>query len=318
MAITPRTVFSNPATAAMTVASVLAVSAIGVYAMSSCAKYSGCKMRAKQVAVKRIAQDSPCDHIRQSNGPDKSHWSEYGWFQYASCFADQNNSRHVVEVSSQALSYYPRSEAIFNLKGYHLVQLREYTEAVHTLRLGIERVGRPTSGTMANNLAWAGLWAPREMKLTEARSHYKAALAVEPGVCETIHTGMWVEYGVVKHGEGFERLEALRQFNRLSEQYTACHDRYKDGSFNSMVEVLGAAVLISEMTDGPSLDNVAPDVRLLNEVTSELRQRYKGTSIDYLCRESIPLATAHHTCTEILSSSVKNQQRAEQYRRLVR
>ena len=304
MAITPRTVFSNPATAAMTAVSVLAVAGIGFYALGSCTKASSCKMRLRATqAQTQLTPQNPCEPVRQAHGMDKSRWSELQWFQYANCFAQQNQSRHVVEISSQALNYYPRSEAMFNLKGYHQLQLREHRDAIETLTLGLQRVGRPTSGTMANNLAWASLWSPRDLKLQDARRLYVQSLEIEPDQCETLHTGMWVEYALLKQGQSFERVEAMRRFHDLSERYTACHTRYQDGTWHALTEVLGAAVLIADVSDGHALDNVAPDSRLLHEVTTSIMSKHSHASADYLCRESIPLDTAHHKCVELLSQT---------------
>lgn len=313
MAITPRTVLSNPATAAMTVASVLAVSALGIYSMKSCAKYSGCKMRKAAMERRVNAANNPCEQVRQDNGFDKSSWSEFQWFKYASCFANQNNSRSVIDVTTQGINYYPRSEALFNLKGYHQIELREHDEAVKTLTLGLKRVGRPTSGTMANNLAWAGLWAPRELTLEQARESYQRSLRVEPNVCETIHTGMWVEYGIIKQGQGFARVDAMRNFNLLSEQYTACHNRANSHGFKGMVEVLGAAVMMSDLSASQGLDATS-NTLLMQNLVRGLGQDYNNYSTDTLCRESIPLATAHHTCIKVLDDAKLNTKQVRHHR----
>ena len=311
MAITPRTIFTNPASAALTAASLFAVTAAGMYVMNmNCGASGPCDMR---VVQQQETYSSPCDSVHEALGYDKSTWSEYGWFTYAKCFSDNNSSNKVIEVASQGLTYYRSSEALYNMKGYHQIKLGDYEDAVKTLEEGLRRVGRTSSGIMANNLAWAGVWAPRQMKLERARQLYRQSLAQNPNVCETLHTGMWVEYALAKQNDGFERVSAVRSFNGLAEKYEACHDRYQSGEWDALIEVLGAAVIKAEMENDfeCGFDKSASNDDLLRDVSVELRKRYRGASIDALCRESIPLSSAHHTCVSAVDGKVTALRRAE-------
>jgi hypothetical protein len=307
MAITPRTIFTNPASAALTAASLFAMTAAGMYAFTTC--QSSCSYQeVEPVQVQELT--STCDFVRDSLAASQATWSEADWFKYASCYDEQGNSKRVVEVSTRGLRYHPGSEALYHMKGYHQIGRKQYTPAVPTLEDGMRRVGAPSSGTMANNLAWAGLWAPREMTRERARRLYKLSLRYEPNVCETLHTGLWVEYAMAKENTGLVRAEAMRNFNALKRHYTACTDRYMSGKWDSLIEVLGAAVVIQDLDNELNRDsnyvvrNCNKKTKLIEKVSKELRKRYRGASIDALCRESVPVASAHHTCVNIIDKTV--------------
>ncbi|MEC9396704.1 MAG: hypothetical protein VYE40_06880 [Myxococcota bacterium] len=317
MAITPRTIFTNPASAAVMAASLLGFTAAGMYLTNMCG--SSCSVAEVEPAqqVVEFEIDAPCEDLRLDKIADKSQWSEYDWFEYGKCFEKHQDSHRVIEVSTQGLNYYPASEALYNLKGYHQISLHRYEDAVKTLETGLRRVGVPSDGVMTNNLAWAGLWVPRELDLHQARSLYKRSLASDSGVCETIHTGLWVEYAIARESRGIERAQALRNFTNLRLQYKPCQDRYDDGNRELLLEVLGAAVIFEQVdremqSSGQLPTNCNSDSkRLMQNVSKELRKHYRGASIDALCREASPLATAHHTCVDLVDKSVTQQRHIE-------
>ncbi|MEM1348531.1 MAG: hypothetical protein AAGI01_08260 [Myxococcota bacterium] len=303
MAITPRTILTNPASAALAAASLFAMTAAGMYAFSDCSSaYTPCGVSKADYQP----YTTPCEPVRMALGHDKTAWSEFDWFQYSLCFDKHNDSRRVVEVTTQGLRYYPTSESLYNLKGYHQISMRKFEDAVHTLSEGMTKVGVPSSGTMANNLAWASLWVPRELELDRARTLYQQSMQHDSSVCETMHTGLWVEFAISKRTSGIERAQALRNLNDLSEDYKACEQRYRNGDWDAMIEVLGAAVIYEELDQQTQTSD---DASLLRDVAKELRKRYRGASIDALCRESIPLATAHHTCINVIGDTVTDLRR---------
>ena len=307
MAITPRAIFTSPAPAVVAAVSLLSVSALGTmaYQMSSSCPSS------QQAVVAYNAPANVCDSVAEALGADRTTWSEFNWFTYTACYERENDSRRVVEVASQGLRYFPRSEALFNAKGYHQIALGQHSEAVATLSLGLSRVGAATTGTLPNNLAWAGLWVPREMELDRARSLYRQALRYDGTVCEILHTGLWVEFGIARESTGFTRYEALRTFSELRDGYAHCHSRVHQGDWQTLVELLGAGVLFQMVDDGvfttAGLDVHAADTNdLLTDVATKLQQRFRGSSIDALCRDAMPLATVHHACTSLVEGGVAN------------
>lgn len=316
MAITPRTIFTNPATAAVAAASLFAMTAAGMALFMSCPSQSTYEPCQFEVAEVYEVADTPCDGIAQELSTERAQWSEYDWFRYANCFASAQDSERVIAEASHGIKYYPTSEALFNLKGYHLIQLKRHSEAVDTLELGLRRIGTPQQGTMENNLAWAGMWVPRDLDLYKARVLYKSALTKGSGVCEVIHTGIWVEYGIAKQSQGLERAQALRAFGNLREAYAPCQGRYDDGDRDQLMEVLSAVIAFEDVDRelrANALLGQDPGVatrQLARDVAREVRATSHGTSIDEICREAVPLATAHHTCMDMVQEIVKPNRHA--------
>jgi tetratricopeptide (TPR) repeat protein len=307
MAITPRTIFSNPASATVAAVALLAFSAVGTLA------YQVADRAASQAPqIRTVESSGPCNSIREVIGQDRSSWSQTDWIVYASCFENRNNSRAAARVAEHGIRFYPASEALYNIAGYHQIKLGEYSRAVHTLRTGLHSVGNPTNGVMANNLAWAGLWVPREMKPQQARELYQSALRYDRNSCETLHTGLWVEFAVAKQTKGLEEYQALKNFQKLRQRYESCQQRVQDGKWKTMVEVVGATVLFQEVdrslraphtvsTHGPQYDGT----RDLLRVSQELRQHYRGSSIDALCSQAMPLASTHHLCVDSVNDAME-------------
>lgn len=313
MAITPRTVFTNPATAAVAAASLFAMTAAGVAMFSTCPSRSyetPCVLTAEEVPV-----DNPCDRMAQDRPSERAQWSEYDWFTHANCFARLERSDRVIEEATHGLRYYPASEALFNLKGYHLIHLGQHEEAVQTLKLGLSRIGQPVQGTLENNLAWSGLWVPRELDIHQARTLYKNALRKDRQVCEVIHTGLWVEYGIAKQSQGIERAKALRTFGELRERYTPCMTRYQSGDRDQVLEVLSAVVAMEDV-DREFRQNALLGLNASNNlgklaagdhsVTRKVRHAEQGKSVQEICKDAVPLATAHHTCVDVLDRMIKD------------
>ncbi len=315
MAITPRTIFTNPGTAAVAAASLFAMTAAGMAMFMSCPSQSTYEAPCDYAVDVYEVSDSPCDLMSQDLPVERANWSEYNWFQYANCFAGLNDSERVITEAGNGIKYYPTSEALFNLKGYHLIKLKRHSEAVDTLELGLRRIGTPQQGTMENNLAWAGMWVPRDLDLYKARVLYKSALDKGSDVCEVIHTGVWVEYGIAKQSQGLERAQALRAFGDLRERYAPCQGRYDDGDRDQLMEVLSAVIAFEDVDRelrANALLGQDPGVgtrQLALDVAREVRATSRGTSIDEICREAVPLATAHHTCMDMVQEIVKPQRR---------
>ncbi|MGM0554769.1 MAG: tetratricopeptide repeat protein [Myxococcota bacterium] len=310
MAITPRTILSSPAPATVAAVSLLAFTALGTLA------YKIAEDNASQRSTSMVHvqdQERMCEGIREVLGEQKTNWTESDWVIYTSCFEQKNNSRMAVGVASQGLRFHPKSETLYNMKGYHQIVLGEHSEAVSTLRKGLSSVGTPRNGVMQNNLAWASLWAPRDLKLDDARDLYSKALRYDRNSCETIHTGLWVEYAIAEQSDGIERYDAYKRFLELRQNYEPCLQRAESGEWRRVVEVVGATVMFDDIDEKLEPHNsVARFNRTerdgeqeLLEVTEVLRDKYRGVSINALCGEAMPVASSHHLCVEKIGSAVK-------------
>jgi hypothetical protein len=325
MAITPRTILTSAAPATVAVVSLYLFTAIGVSAFK-CTKQATAPVERSYSQIEtmptiQVNRVGACNDVINVLGVDKQSWSETGWVMYVSCFDQCNDSRMVISAASHGLRYYPSSEVLYNLVGYHQIVLGEHEAAVHTLQTGMRNVARQQIGTMANNLSWASLWVPRSMRLEESRALYRQSLAIAPNSCETLHTGLWVEYAMSKRANGVEQFEALRAFGNLRDRYEPCLQRAENGDWNTLIEVVGAAVMFEYLDFAADRSQRASDVHhpTLVNVTKQFRANYRGASIDAICKEAMPLSETHHLCVDRVDTTAKhlraletrtNQQRA--------
>lgn len=310
MAITPRTIFSTPASATVATVALLAFSAVGTLA------YQVANRAASQ------AQDpaalahpaSNCDEVREVIGSNAANWSENGWILMASCYERNNDSRTAAQVARRGVSFYPHSETLYNIAGYHEIVQGEYQRAIDTLQTGLRQVKQPTNGVMANNLAWASLWVPNSLNSAQARALYQSSLRHDSNSCETLHTGLWVEYAIAaQHRSGIEQAQALRNFQNLRNRYQHCQSRVEDGQWKSMVEVMGAAVLFenvdSILASRPAYGSQTDGAQAVQRVTEKLRKDYGGISVRALCAEAMPLEGTRAGCAQSITNAVHNIQR---------
>jgi tetratricopeptide (TPR) repeat protein len=287
--------------------SLLAFSAVGTVAYMSTT--GDCDRKAQRSSTASPVVHA-CEGLRDALG-DQSQWSEADWARYATCFENHGHSRLTIKVASQGLDAYPRSEFLTNMKGYHEIALDRHEEAVDTLRTGLDRIGSPFSGVLHNNLAWAGLWAPREVSMDQARDLYTKALNKSPNTCAYIHTGLWVEYAQSTQSDGVRKFQALRNFDSLRARYEQCLDRLDTADWKTMTEVAGAAVLFERADNSDQQDRLSASNdktsgdELLRRVARQLDKRFHGVNIDAVCQEAMPLATTHHRCAEELGQALK-------------
>lgn len=310
MAITPRTILTSAAPATVAVVSLYFFTVLGTTAFTCLTDTEeATSQNGTEAPVTELdpLQSTSCDHVADRFGADDTEsWSEFAWVNYAYCFDQRDESEAAIAAAQRGLQHYPNSEVLFNLKGYHQSVLGRHDEAIETLSLGMDRVDNPRNGVMANNLAWAGLWEPRMMHPEEARDLYIRSLALSPGVCETLHTGLFVEYAIADQAEGLDRFNALKRFSDLRDQYNRCLDRLEDGGRDTVVEVVGAAVLFEDVDH---LDNeIHP---LMHSATTTLINQREDFSIDAICEEAMPLADYHHDCVDALRESIEARQAQE-------
>jgi hypothetical protein len=314
MAITPRTIFSSAAPATVAAVSLLAFTAIGTVAYMSSQQCDS--SRVEQTGI--VSSTSICQNVERRLGPDQSQWSERDWIRYATCFEARNNSRLTVKVASRGLNHYPKSEPLYNIKGYHQIVLDQHNRAVDTLETGLKTIRDPYTGVLENNLAWASLWAPREMPLDRSRELYKTALDKEPNVCAYVHTGLWVEYAASQRSNGVELFRALRNFDRLRSRYEPCLSRLEHAEWKTVVEIAGAAVMFDEIdhnyegnSDATSDSDQTSGDELMTRVARHLESNYDQISVEAVCGEAMPLSSTHHQCVDHLGTAMEKAAAAE-------
>lgn len=311
MAITPRTILTSAAPATVAVVSLYFFTVLGtsIFTCFTNTDKTADVPVADEAEEAELIQSAACTHVAERFGDDRAGWSEFAWINYAYCYDQKDHSELVIQTTGQGLDHHPDSEVLYNLKGYHQIVTGDHAGAIETLRQGMESVSHHRNGVMANNLAWAGLWEPRMMHLDEARQLYVHSLALSPQICETVHTGLFVEFAIAKQSSALDRYNALKRFNDLRDRYNRCLDRIDDGKWETVVEVVGAAVLFDNVDNTTNSDEIHP---LMRSATSTLLNDHGSVSIDELCEEAMPLADFHHDCTEAVKDSLKAQRELSQ------
>ena len=310
MAITPRTILTSAAPATVAVVSLYFFTVLGTAAFTCMTNSDDATDpvpdRSTYLNVSDTERSGPCTHVATQFGTQKSQWSEFAWSQYTQCYDQNQDSAGAINAADEGLKFHPRSEFLYNVKGYHLIRTGEHAEAIDTLREGMDRVVHNRNGIMANNLAWAGLWEPRQMRPDEARELYVQSLSQSTAVCETLHTGMFVEFSIAAKTQGLDRFDALKRFSQIRDRYTNCLDRIDDGDWDTVVEIVGAAVVFNNV-DSADKTTVQP---LLKRATAKMKRDFNHASAEDVCSEAMPMAEFHHECVDAVNLSLR-QNRAE-------
>lgn len=298
MAITPRTIFTSAAPATVAVVSLYLFTVLGTTAFTCLTKQR--PEAPKFPPAQTQALTELCGQVTARFGNDTTRWSELAWAQATLCMDQLGEPTRAIDVASEGLTYYPRSETLYNMKGYHQISIGATAEAVDTLRQGIAHVSHQRSGIMANNLAWAGLWEPRKMRLDEARNLYTQSLARTPQSCETIHTGLFVEFAYAAQSSGLERYDALQRFTALRNHYQKCLPRLDHADWHTTVEIIGAAAIYNHV-DTASPEQVQP---LMQSATLKATSLRANVTAEEICNEAMPMADFHNHCVDAVQASL--------------
>ena len=304
MALSPRSLFKSPMVLLAATISV-GLAAAGLFAFfafnTSCTK-------TKRV-VRVVQEIDACQ--QQMNDIEETNWSEMEHAKLAECYSERQDWMKGAQAADRGIQFYPNSEVLFNIKAYNQIQARNYDAAVDTLREGLRRM-KPASSVMENNLAWAGLWAPREVSTAHARVLYQRALAKSPNSCETLHTGLWVEYALAIEGNGGIRDGAVAQYHRLRQRYNGCEKRLDNNQRDTVHEVLGTGVLDLEMARlSPRMNNKQPQWaskhngwKLIKGALNRAAASNAGTTTE-MCEMATPVDQAHHACVRAVKRLTK-------------
>jgi hypothetical protein len=314
MALTPRSFLRSPTllVALMISAGMALVGATLFMAAFFSTKSEGCHRVVVKAEIDPLSglRGGGCDHVLRENGSSLAAWQHDDWVNLSACFEGQQDNRRAVTAASQGLSYFPTSERLHNVRGYNLIVLKEYDEAVINLRVALQSV-TPTDGILENNLAWAGLFASDRMTLSEARRHIESSLD-RGSSCEAYHTGMWVEYGIASRSSGASRDRAIAQYNILRAKYEPCTQRVDRGDRITGYEVAGAGILDGEihkltmvqMFERNEIEEGFAPYRSDLVVRSLAAMDVTPRSVDAACEDIAPVASALPACRKAIRSAM--------------
>ena len=281
MAITPQILFT-PAAAAVAAVSVAGMS---VFTMSV----------VEQLRTEETPVMATCEASSEVFGPRQT-WSELSWLRHAHCYDASGDSREAAAVALEGLDRHPRSTALHNVAGYHLIEVGAYRDASRILERGLSQLPGPSaSGVMENNLAWSYLWLG-EGSSFQAQHLYRVSLSKAPNSCETLHTGLMVEFEHARSSVGLQRAAALKSYQTLRTRYGACEHRER--SWENLIETSGAAVLDVEVEQMLRQSGAVPPAtnETLRVAADRLADDFGSELASSMCAHAIPMSDLRHEC----------------------
>jgi hypothetical protein len=260
MAITARTIITNPAAAAVAAWTILGVSLL--------ANDISLPVDAKSVCGSEL-------------GPTAT---EYEYLDQMQCLSDSGFLERSYRVGVVAVTAFPTSEALNNQLGIVSIQTERYQEANVILARALQRI-RPSNATMENNLVWSSLWAPRLTVQTQ-RDLYVRALEKEPRLCEALHTGLMVEWRASRAGTSFSRAEAISAFAVLSDRYERCEYGTTPTAYDKLTEDLSVATAMSDIDQMLDVSYNIKTARVINDVSVALGQN-EWDAVQ-TCKKAVP------------------------------
>lgn len=259
MAITARTIITNPAAAAVAAWTILGVSLL-----------------ANEFTLPMDSASMVCGSSALT--------TEYDYLARMQCLSESGYLGDARDVGVEAVDVYPTSEALNNQLGIVSIQMERFHEASVVLARALQRI-RPSNATMENNLAWASLWTP-QLEIQTQRDLYVRALEKEPRLCEALHTGMMVEWRAARAGTAFSKAEAISSFVTLTGRYEQCERNTTPTPYEKLTEDLS---VVTAMTDIDQMLDVSYNLqtsRELDAVMTELEQN----DWDYAlaCEQAVP------------------------------
>lgn len=331
MAVTPQSIVRSPLLLlALLLSTGIAIVGAGLF-LGSCPSQkrvkSPCSYEMKPATPPPTVVDAgTCSHLTDELPTEAARWSEQNWVSLVNCLDNADESLDLIRVADRALNYYPHSEILYNVKAIHELELKRYDAAVTTLQTGLQMVS-PSNHVMENNLAWAALWESRRVDALTARELYESALRRAPSNCETLHTGLWVEYAIAAKHPGRIRSGAVQNYTDLRARYDRCVSRIDHGDEHTLFEVLGAGVLdhevaklvlLRQLESGQLAHRTALDGQLVERALVEHNERFNDVDVNILCAESTPVRTATHRCRALVRSELAKQARRDNVRPSVR
>lgn len=220
MAITAKTIVTNPAAAAVAAWTILGVSIMSTHVDST--PYDATSL---------------CESTEITSA-----WQARGEVQ---CLMDHGFHAQARRQAIDHLKVYPRDEGLYNQLGIVNIQMERYEEASVVLARALREV-RPTTATLENNLVWSTLWVGN-LDIEGQRRIYRRALEREPELCEALHTGMMVEWGAASAAHSFEQVDAIREFTALMERYLNCQRGSEPTDYDRVLEDLSVVTALVDI-----------------------------------------------------------------------
>lgn len=319
MAVTPRTIFNNPATLAVGLVTCIGLTAVvmdeiagGDDCASSCPKVDHETERVEQLDVGEYLNQKKPDFAaeyqpRDAEAPaavrqqrsvsdcdgdaDFADWSTAEWTNYLDCLERRGEHHDVVlEQTERGLEHLNRSLELAVRKGQLLAIHGTTTETIAFLERALERHDTPTDARLeqmyVRELVWRGgrLDINRAYQTLRTRGDHTTEQVT--ATCEGKQALAWMNYALINRSNVFRddvRRADFRADQSLVDDYIAsgCQERIHSGDWHVIAEMVGAGILVEQLNGH---DGTSTMVRRAVE-SFEIR------NVRALCRDAVPAQT---------------------------
>ena len=286
MAVTPKTIFRNPAALAVGVLTVLGVGLVALYeykVSSDCA--SGCPyamqqnqpqtekldvgsyLEYDQPTFERIPSTGDVEPVVTTHGrwhaaacgytEPESRWSESEWSRYIDCLEERGETNdRLLDATTRGLDQMGRSLELAVRKAELLEVTATTDEQLDFLEHALEKHDTPWDARLDEMYVHASVWRGEARDIDRASrvafDNYRALL----GTCRGAQTLGWMEYAMESRDIGPEVARSVPAGSIPLHAFinNECSTRIHEGRWNVIAEVVGAGILAEQINghDGRS------------------------------------------------------------------
>ncbi|QDG52463.1 hypothetical protein FIV42_17470 [Persicimonas caeni] len=309
MAITPRTVLSEPINLLVFAFGVFAVGGLIGVIWSADGGDERSRCPALQAHAQRAADVGAVSHgFEEDNGPpelaeasqaDASHraaldytcrldtpahdWNEAHWLRHLDCMEARGEPTEVILAeTSAAIESVGLTPELAVKKADALEAVAGPDEHIAFLEQAVDRLG-VVDGQLVHRLARALTWRGHQNDIEQIRHLQLLSRMLMPDSCEVQQTDIWVRYHLAQQMAQGPSPVAWDGVQRAVRHYVdrGCHERLHEGRWETLAEIVGVGVA-AEATNGHSGHS-----SLLREVAGSFEVRQVPT----FCREAVPEGT---------------------------
>lgn len=300
MAITPRTVFSEPRNLFVFSVSVLLLGVLAglfvsaddrpvcPYAQQSTSNTTDSLDAGAEVGDEYVANSSatadaeprswPCDLVDPE--PD---WGESEWLRHLNCMEVRSEpNRAMLAEVDEAIDLLGLTHELALKKADYLEPIAPANDLIAFLESAIEEMG-VMDGQLPHRLARALTWRGESGDLERVRRLQLLARSLMPASCEVLQTDIWVRYRLAEQTSRHPSPTAWQGVRSVIDTYLAqdCPERLHQGDWNVLAEMVSVGVA-AEATNGH-----AGHSTLIRDVAESFEVR----QVEQFCREAVPANT---------------------------
>lgn len=302
MAITPRTVLSEPINLLMFAMGVVAITSMVVVfgggdadcprtanhadagAAPDVARLDSADARSDWPAAASITSAAPhrLDYTCQLAEP-AGDWGEQQWLRHLDCMQARGEADEVLLAEvDRAIGAVGLTPELAVHKADLLATVGTADEHIAFLHGAVRELG-VVDGRLVHRLSRALVWRGQRSDLEHIRHLQLLSRMLMPESCRVLETDVWAHYMMAQDAADPDSTAAWQGVQRAVRTWTAqgCHERVHQGRWDVLAEMVGVGVA-AEATNGHDGHS-----SLIREVTDA----YEVRQVPVLCRDAVPANT---------------------------